>query len=497
MQPISLRPGLARFVGVLIALYACSALSQDPPALVAELSQQYKLPPQAFAVQIQELDSGRIVYQWNTQQPMNPASLMKLVTTYAALEKLGPTFTWKTSLAALAPPAESAGPKRAAKNRSVGIWQGDWILKGSGDPSLNLERLWLLLRQARQLGWREIDGNLWLDRQAFQLPPHDPAAFDGEPSRPYNVGADALLLNYQSVQIRFVPDPFNKRLRILTDPDVPVQDDIKPSNSPCPGSSWRDGVSAVWQGGMTLKLSGTYPLACGAQSLFRSPPQADAYATVLIRQLWQELGGVWHGQAKTLPRAEVGRQDVTPQIIAQIESPPLAEIVREINKNSNNVMARNLFLTLGLDDPAQPSQPSTLERSRQAVREILQTKGLQFTEFSVENGAGLSRTDRLSAASLSRLLQTAWRSPVMPEFVSSLAVLAQDGTIRSRLKNKGMNGVAHLKTGTLNDVRALAGYLLASSGKRYSYVCLLQDPRADEIGRALQDSVLQWAYSNF
>ena len=454
------------------------------PSPVQELMQRYKLPAQSLAIAVQEVDAAQPAIAWNTRQAMNPASVMKLVTTYSALEKLGPAYTWNTRL-------YFAGEGSRDPQLNNGVWDGSLILRGTGDPTLTLERFWLLLRQARQRGVKEIRGDLFLDRRLFDIPPHDAGAFDGEPFKPQNVGPDALLLNFKSVLLRFVTDPRNRTVQVVSDPQIYPQVDLKITDGPC--GDFRNNLRFDWPANQFPRVSGTYPLSCGEQAWYRAVPDANLYAGLLFRQLWSELGGQWSGKVRIYNGETVGK------LLAQADSPALAEVIRDINKRSNNVMARNLFLTLGADTNDGGSNGgagTTLEKAQSAVRGILQLRGLDFPELVLDNGSGLSRQERISAANLVRLLQGAWRSPVMPEFISSLSVVAQDGTTRKRLLNSSLAGSAHLKTGSLNDVRALAGYVLAASSKRYVLVCLLNDPKAEQIGPQIQDSLLQWAYSN-
>jgi D-alanyl-D-alanine carboxypeptidase/D-alanyl-D-alanine-endopeptidase (penicillin-binding protein 4) len=164
-----------------------------PPEVDAAL-RRAKLPPGALVAVLQEAGTGQRKLAHNDEQPVNPASVFKLFTTYAALDLLGPAWTWST-------PVLLSGTLRD------GVLDGSVALRGSGDPKLVVERVWLMLRRLQQLGVREIRGDIVLDRSAFAVPEASPAEFDGDPSRPYNVRPDALMLNYKSVIYSFTPDP--------------------------------------------------------------------------------------------------------------------------------------------------------------------------------------------------------------------------------------------------------------------------------------------------
>lgn len=458
--------GFSRFVLLGALAVAQAALAGGLPAPVAGALKEAGIPAQNVAVLVRGTGGEPPLLSHNAREPMNPASVMKLLTTYAALEILGPAYTWKTEALADRPPAD-------------GRLDGDLYLRGSGDPRLALEQFWLLLRQLRTRGVSEIGGDLVLDRGAFAPPPHDPAEFDNEPLRPYNAGPDALLVNLKSLSFTLHPDTENARIEVW--PETPgtdqfVRNQLTPGSGAC--GDWRERLR-IDQEGEVVVLRGAYPASCGDKSLNLSPWSADAQVERLFRALWRELGGTLRGHVRTGPTPAGAR------VLAAHESPALGEIVREINKFSNNVMARQVFLTL---DPARPATPAGAQR---AVRAWLSVKGLGLPELVLDNGSGLSRKERVSAESLARLLLAAWQSPVMPELMSSLPLAGVDGTLRKRMTGGAATGRAHLKTGYLENVRALAGYVLDNGGRRWIVVFLINDPRA-RLGKPAMDALLQW-----
>jgi D-alanyl-D-alanine carboxypeptidase/D-alanyl-D-alanine-endopeptidase (penicillin-binding protein 4) len=181
--------------------------------------------------------------------PMNPASVMKLVTTYAALDLLGPAYTWNT-------PVFIEGSVRD------GTLYGNVTIQGQGDPKLVLERLWLLLRRVQGLGIQTIAGDIVLDRSAFDVPPTDPASFDGEPLRPYNAAPDALLINFKSVVLTFAPEPGGKLGTGATRPTTGRGADAEP---PC---RWSGGDCGDYRGALKADFSDPNRIAFGG----RLPP---------------------------------------------------------------------------------------------------------------------------------------------------------------------------------------------------------------------------------
>ncbi len=224
---------------------------------------------------------------------------------------------------------------------------------------------------------------------------------------------------------------------------------------------------------------GSLSASCGDKALNLSPWPADVQVERLFRALWRELGGSLNGKARD------GLTPASARVLAVQESPPLSEVVREINKYSNNVMARQLFLTLAA------KRPATAEGARQRIEEWLDDKKLKLPALVIDNGSGLSRSERISADGLSQLLLAAWKSPVMPELISSLPLAGIDGTLKKRLGNSAAAGRAHLKTGYLEGVRAIAGYVLDSNDQRWVVVFLINDPKS-RMGKPAMDALLRW-----
>lgn len=455
-------------LGLLAASPAQTAPANDLPPPVAAALSAAKIPAANVAVVVQPVDTKAPLLAHNAQQGMNPASVMKLVTTYAALDLLGPAHTWKTTALADAAPAN-------------GKLAGNLYLKGGGDPKFAIEHFWALLRQLRVRGVTEIAGDVIIDRGAFDVPPAE-GNFDDKPLRPYNVGPDALLINFRALRFTLVPD--GNRVKVLqeTPSDGLVIDNrLQLTDGEC-GDNWKDkfAVRPLGDAPGRLEFSGSYSRLCQEKTFNLAPLAADAQVSGLFRALWRELGGSLRGQVKagTVPPGALA--------LAENESPPLSDVVRDINKFSNNVMARQLYLTLG-----NGGAPASPERARRRVAEWLGARGLAFAELELENGSGLSRRERISAQSLNRLLLDAWKNPVMPEFVSSLPIVGIDGTMKKRLKESSASGRAHIKTGSLDGVRSAAGYALDGQGRCYAVTFLINDARAQQ-GQAAIDALLLW-----
>jgi D-alanyl-D-alanine carboxypeptidase/D-alanyl-D-alanine-endopeptidase (penicillin-binding protein 4) len=474
-SPIRWGPGwalIAALSGAMSIALAGAAAAAEPTALppeVARALQRAQVPADALSVVVQEAGDGLVRLSLRPRQPVNPGSLIKLATTYAALDTLGPAWVWRT-------PVWLQGPVHN------GVLEGNVHIKGSGDPKLTVERVWLLLRRLQQFGISEIRGDIVLDRSAFSLADVDPGEFDGEPLRPYNVRPDALLLNYKAVQYTFMPDADRGVARVGIEPplagvSLDERVPLAAGNAGC--GDWRGALKATMADPQRVSFEGTYAATCGERVWPVAYPDPASYNARLLLGMWRAAGGSLTGMVRDGP-APV---DFAPSF--ELQSPALAEVVRDINKFSNNVMAQQLFLTLA----AQVRGSATEQDARDLMGTWLQERlGEPASEFHIDNGSGLSRDTRVTAALLAKLLHSAWRSPVMSELMSSLPVSGLDGTLR---RSRAQAGQAHLKTGSLRDVAGVAGYVLGASGRRYVLVAVIHHANANAARPAL-DALVQW-----
>ena len=485
MAPIT---ASARFpLALLLALGCCaSAMAQNLPPEVDAALLRAKVPREAVALLVQDAEgknAPRLSYRAGVA--MNPASVMKLVTTYAALDLLGPAFTWST-------PVYVEGAVRD------GTLYGNLVIRGQGDPKLVLERIWLLLRRVQGLGVKTISGDIVLDHSAFARAEVDQGSFDGEPLRPYNVAPDALLLNYKSVVMTFVPDKTAGTAQVQYDPPlagVSMQASVPLSSGDC--ADYRVSLKADFANPGQIRFAGTYPASCLERVWPVAYTDPNSFSTRAIEAMWLEMGGKLGGSVRDASAPVLPATLAAP--VFELVSPALSEVIRDINKYSNNVMAQQVFLTLSLQsrllaNTATSTRPTGPERGTpEGAREVLRrwwADRFPGSEAPVlDNGSGLSRSERISALALGRMLQTAYLSPLMPELLASLPVAGVDGTMR-RNRSRA-TGSAHLKTGSLRDVAAVAGYVHASSGKRYVLVAIVNHANAGA-ARGAFDALLDW-----
>jgi D-alanyl-D-alanine carboxypeptidase/D-alanyl-D-alanine-endopeptidase (penicillin-binding protein 4) len=501
------------FIATLLACAANANAGLPEPAAnlpeqVSSLLLAANIPQEAIGVIVLRGDQTLLAHRADVS--MQPASTMKLVTSIVALEQLSPAFRARTEL-------------RTSADLIDGVLMGDLILRGGADPDFDDGALRRMLQTLRNQGIRKINGDLILDRQLFQparldleLPP-----FDESPESRYNVIPDALLLNTNLLHINVRSTTKKLTLTLMPPLDnVTLGADMTLGPGACSrstdGWSTPDYVRAA-DGKIHITLHGSFPKNCIRTASVNLLDRND-YADRLFRASWRQLGGSFKGrvrEARQINLHELGRFGAvgavgamgeiglplnSTRLLTEHMSRALPEVLRDINKSSDNTMARMLYLSLGSlsFDPVFGSRPlpmvaNTALRSDMVVRQWLQQQGIADDGLVLDNGSGLSRTARIQATQMAALLQAASRSPWAPEFLASLPIVALDGTMRRRLGASVAASRARIKTGTLNNVVAIAGYVQDAHGQPCVVVAMINHDLAGSIGgRAVLDGVIDW-----
>jgi serine-type D-Ala-D-Ala carboxypeptidase/endopeptidase (penicillin-binding protein 4) len=463
------------------------AFAQNLPVTVSQALARAGVPRDAVSFEVRALANDtapRLSHR--TTAAMNPASVMKLVTTFSALDILGPNFTWKTGF-------------YTDGTLSKGVLTGNLIIKGGGDPKWVLERIEENLKTLQVLGVQRITGDIVLDNSVFDLPAHNPAEFDGDPIRNYNSAPDGLLVNFKALILKFQPDPQTQTIRVVSEPpmaDVLIDTQASATTDAC--GDWRSGLRADFSNPNKVHFSGSYSVRCGENTWPVAYVEPSSYALRVVKAMHKASGGVLDGKVRygTLPR--------TALLLWQAPSLPLSQIIADVNKFSNNVMAQQVFLTLSAQASpfntslALPGKPRTgsFVRSRDTVQHWWRERmGLRAKAPTLDNGSGLSRSERISTQALGELLKLASQHASAEVFINSLSVAGVDGTAANMVKRGiAINAIgnAQLKTGTLRDVVAVAGYATGRSGQRYSVVGIVNHPNAGAARPAL-DALVEWA----
>lgn len=449
------------------------------PASVTSILKEKNIPDSSLSVIVQEIASSQPIINHNTDIPLNPASVMKLVTTYAGLEILGPDYRWKTDF-------------YLDGQLQNGVLHGNLIVKGHGDPYIVEETLLPMLRVLRQKGLKHIEGNLVIDNSYFVPAEQDPGDFDNKPYRVYNALPSALMMNFQATRFTITPDTLLGKIQIEAWPHTPelnIVNEMKLVKGTCKGGHrWPKMWFMNEPNGLVARFKGNYSAACGQHEINRAIAKPAALFYGAFVPAWRYLGGTLKGTYRE------GTTTSAHKLLHSHDSRPLTEIISLINKFSNNVMTRHLLLTIGAETYGEPG---TLKKGRRAIVEWMHSQDISTRGFHIDNGSGLSRDSRITGLTLSQLASHQWKSPWMAEMLSSLSILSVDGTGKKRFKDSPLSGTLHFKTGLLDHVRSMAGIFQGENGKRYVIICLQNHHNIHKLtGTRIQNALLEWLDEN-
>ncbi len=484
---------------IVMVIWLCCAgwsglcFGQLPPE-ISNLLRENNLPEDALGVTIMRLSDASTVISHGADRALQPASTVKVLTAIVGLERLGPAYRGRTEL-------------RSGAAMENGVLKGDLVLRGFGNADITWEDFQRMLQSVRHRGVNDIQGDLVVDRGFFQparidigLPP-----FDESPEFRYNVIPDALLINMNLAQFDIDTNSVGFQIRLTPALEgVKVISNMTFDDRAC--GKWEDGWKIPTtitsdDGEIRVYLNGTFPKNC-SQSVANSVIDRADYTARLFRSLWRGLGGTFSGKVREVDLPALlsasGSEQPAMKLLAEHRARPLAEVTRNINKVSDNTITRGLFLTLGAlgtigTADAAMTTGTTLQRADAEIRLWLKQKGIDDAGLALDNGSGLSRSERITPAQLAAVLQAAYHSKWAPEFISSLPIVAVDGSMRNRLKSSPAAEVGRIKTGSLRDVVAVAGYVPDAAGRQHVVVAMINHPRAIAAGgRAILDALLDW-----
>ena len=462
------------------------ATSLALPSAVQALIAASGLAPTSFGLHIQTIGRpARPLVSLNADQLFQMASTIKLITTLAALDLLGPDYSWRTQ-------AYLDGMLYG------GRLLGDLVIVGGGDVSLSSNGLRAWFTELRERGLHEVWGDIVLDRFAFSLGDDDHANTPPPTRhRPGYSRPDALMLDEGVLRVALHAGPQRStRVRL-----VPGQSDLAVVNRVTQGA----GCTATAQledGGdddPRLVVRGAWNATCGDREIAHFAVSHAELTHRAVTELWRDAGGARirgrvRGRAGAEPDTSVPRGlDGDPlQPWATLTSQPLSSLIRDINKSSANLAARSVFLSLA---DGFPQHPATLPAARERVNGWLRAQGLRDGDITVDNGSGLSRAEQGTPRALVKLLVGAWQGPHQQTFVDSLPIAGVDGTLGRRMTQGAATGRAFLKTGTTSEARALAGYVNARSGRTHAVALIVNHPEAASATPVL-DAIVEWVAAN-
>ena len=464
------------------------------PKGIANSLERNQIPLDAVSISVIEIEPGRPGKQvaknllnWRANEAMNPASTMKVLTTLSSLDILGPQYRWRTNV-------YTDGVIRQ------GTLKGNIYLQGTGDPKLVPEELAKLMKDLQGLGIQKIDGNLFFDRSAYAPSAMETNTIDGESLRAYNVSPDPLLYAFRTLSFQLGKSRTADFIDVSYSPmlsQLKVVNQMQLVDKPC--DNWKNNIrfnldpenSSNTDQAITAQFSGSFPSSCKGVNYNVVALDANTFLTQGFAAAWELAGGIW-AQA---PIGKSGNVPLAARLLLQFEGINLGDDVLDINKYSNNVMARQLLLTLALE---KMGKPATTANGDLVIQSWLKQNGMNFSGLVIENGSGLSRNETISANQMNQLLLTARNLPISEIFYNSLPIAGTDGTMRNRLMTQLRKFLhlkkkpeARIKTGSLADVRAIAGYVMSKSGKVYAVTSFINHPNAWK-GLEAHDQLLTW-----
>ena len=464
------------------------------PQNVMRSLERNQIPKDAVSISVIEIEpvrqgknTSKNILDWRAEELMNPASTMKLLTTLAGLDILGPQYRWRTNL-------YTDGLIRQ------GTLKGNLYLQGTGDPKLIPEELSKLMKSLQALGVQKIDGNLFFDRSAYAPSVMEHNTIDGESLRSYNVPPDPLLYSFRTLSFQLGKSRTADFIDISYSPalsQLKIDNQMQLVDRPC--DNWKSNIRFNLDPEVPSKtdklvlaqFSGAFPSSCRDVNYNVVALDANTFLTQGFAAAWELAGGTW-------AKAPTGKDGVVPlaaKLLLQFEGINLANDVQDINKYSNNVMARQLLLTLALEKMGKPATPANGDL---VIQSWLKQNSMEFSGLVIENGSGLSRNESISAGQMNQLLLTARNLSVGDIFYNSLPIAGTDGTMRNRLMTQLRKFLhlkkkpeARIKTGSLADVRAISGYVISKSGKMYAVSSFINHPNAWR-GLEAHDQLLSW-----
>ena len=473
---------------------AHEAALQTIPKTVSSSLESNQIPLDTVSISVSEIKPGhpgkhvaKKIVDWRGDNLMNPASTMKILTTLAGLDILGPQYRWRTNV-------YTDGVIRQ------GVLKGNLYLQGTGDPKLIPEELAKMMKDLQDLGIQKIDGNLFFDRSAYAPSAMEHNTIDGESLRAYNVPPDPLLYAFRTLSFQLSKSRTADFIDISYTPplsQLKISNQMQLVDRSC--DNWKsnvrfnldpEGFSNTDQP-LTAQFSGAFPRSCREVNYNIVALDANTFLTQGFAAAWELAGGSWIQP----PIGKNGTVPLAARLLLRFEGIALGDDVLDINKYSNNVMARQLLLTLALE---KMGKPATASNGELVIQSWLKQNALDFQGLVIENGSGLSRNESISASQMNQLLLTARNLPVGDFFYNSLPIAGIDGTMRHRLMSQLRKFLhlkkkpeARIKTGSLADVRSISGYVLSKSGKLYAVTSFINHPNAWR-GLEAHDQLLSW-----
>ena len=415
------------------------------------LIKKHEIPESKLSIILEDNKSGKRLIDINSNRSRSPGSVTKLFTAFAAIDLLGSQYQWKT---------EAYIDQKDNGKDSI-----DYLLiRGGGDPSFSINDLESFILKIRATGIREIKNGIHLDQSFFKQRKKSTGSFDQSPLRPYNTMHSSLIVNSNKLDLSF---RFNSKTKeiVITPSFLPtgvsIQSNLLIGSGDCKDFRSQVNFKERLEGKtIMILINGFYPGQCPKFDHDLAITETEHYFYGSFKKIWIDSGGTINGHYKRRKKSKMNA------LIAHMDSEELNSVLRLILKESNNLASRNVFLSF-----AEKSNQTKLRNIRKAVYKSMKSNDVQWhNQNFIENGSGLSRKTRLKPESVMGLLKKIDQETKFLEIKSMLPVSGIDGTLKNIYQSSLLQGQMRLKTGTLNGVRCLAGFITSKSGKEYRFV---------------------------
>ncbi|MEN8220100.1 MAG: D-alanyl-D-alanine carboxypeptidase/D-alanyl-D-alanine-endopeptidase [Pseudomonadota bacterium] len=470
----------------LLMLLSLSAHSQT--SLTQKIDKALKarcLDKNQTSVSVVALPSGEVVYARNTDKPLLPASVMKLVTTAAALHYLGPEYRFKTEFL-------------YSGKRKGSLLQGDLIIRGGGDPRLSTEDLWGIATKIKASGINEITGNLVVDMHFFDEYDRAPAWKLERTQRPYDAKLSVLSLNFNTIAVHVQPGArVGDSLNVWLEPPTPYIDLHNTAKT-----TKRGRKNTVWvrrsekvPGKVEIRISGKLPISVRERVFRLNVDNPTRYAAETFRVLLLKAGVKINGETI------FSKSRISAKKLYEHFSQTLSLTLKELNTYSNNMTAEQVVKTIAA---VRFGTPGSHAEGLRLMRDFLRLSGVNLQGVELADGSGLSRKNSMTSRAITDLLTSMFsRFDISPDFLSVMRVMGAYGVLSKRLAKSPARGKIRAKTGTLSGVSTLAGYVESKNGKVFGYALFLNNNKrcggwgADKIEDSIVSAIYEYGDSAF
>lgn len=419
---------------------------------------KYKINPDHVSLQL--LDGAQEIFAVNADQKKIPASVTKLLTSFAVLKKL------------------SFGHRFYTKLYSDGV---NLYLQGGGDPTFVSENLWFLINEFTRSGLKNIKGNLVVDDSLFDKVRFDDSRIDHRVDRAYDSPVGAMSFNWNAVNIFVKPTKIGEPARVTVDPESNFYTLVNNTRTVF-GPAKKELVASISNTEKLISVSGDVSVASEEKAIYKAIADPDIWSAANLIFFLQQRNINLEGRIIT------GTVPEKAQLVASFESKSLANILADMNKFSNNFVAE--MLTKGLAAQEQKNG-ATLKQGVEIIRKELAKIGITPAELSIVNPSGLTIENSFSAATLNKILNNVKNDfSIYPTFIDGLPIAGVDGTLKKRMKGTLAEGWVRAKTGRLDGVVSLAGFAGRRDGKIYTFSFLYNGPQNEDSVRSAFDELV-------